>query len=93
MKNLFTKVFDKTFLKFIIVGLINAFVGTEDKILEEATELANVLYEETKKLLQANFEHLKAISESLLEHEVINEDKITELMKNMNSETELSTAS
>ena len=72
---------------------LNAFVGTEDKILEEATELANVLYEETKKLLQANFEHLKAISESLLEHEVINEDKITELMKNMNSETELSTAS
>ena len=28
MKNLFKKVFDKTFLKFIIVGLINTFVGT-----------------------------------------------------------------
>lgn len=59
---------------------LNAFSNTEDLILEEATELANRLYNETKSLLNANLESLTAITEALLEHEVINEEKINELL-------------
>ncbi len=55
--------------------------GLEKDIMRECVTSINVLYKETKDLMQSNMKHLTAIASNLLDKETINEEELEEIMK------------
>ena len=56
-------------------------IGSEVKVFDVITEMANKLYDETYDLLTANFKKVEKLANKLLEVEVMSEEDVDELLK------------
>jgi len=59
-----------------------ALLKDDDKIAAEAGELVNNLYAQTRDLLQENLTKLETLADELLEKEIVDGDRVTEILRN-----------